>query len=203
MRPRLIRALTLALALAWGASPAYAAGTQETIVFVRHGEKPAKGLGQIDCQGFNRAMALTSVLTKRYGTPQYIFAPNPGQQVKDSGTDYNYIRPLATIEPTAIRLGMPVDTRFGFLQISGLEQALLAPSYRQALVFVAWEHTMLVKTVRALVARGGGNPAEVPDWNASDFDSIYVLRITRDGGTMRASFAHEREGLTNLSATCP
>ncbi|MGA7384116.1 MAG: hypothetical protein WBW81_05330 [Methylocella sp.] len=28
----------------------------ETIVLVRHGEKLGKGLGQLDCQGLNRAL---------------------------------------------------------------------------------------------------------------------------------------------------
>ena len=29
----------------------------ETVVFVRHGEKPEKGLGQLSCRGLNRALA--------------------------------------------------------------------------------------------------------------------------------------------------
>ena len=39
-----------------------AGSATETIVFVRHGEKPANGLGQLDCQGFNRALALPAVI---------------------------------------------------------------------------------------------------------------------------------------------
>ena len=38
-------------------------GAAETIVFVRHGEKPEAGLGQLNCQGLNRALALPSVIT--------------------------------------------------------------------------------------------------------------------------------------------
>ncbi len=33
----------------------------ETLVFVRHGEKPAQGYGQLNCQGLNRALALPAV----------------------------------------------------------------------------------------------------------------------------------------------
>jgi len=35
---------------------------EETIVFFRHGEKPSAGLGQLTCQGLNRALALPDVL---------------------------------------------------------------------------------------------------------------------------------------------
>src|SRR4051794_31505509 len=41
----------------------------ETVVFLRHGEKPPGGLGQISPQGLNRALALSEVLPKMYGKP--------------------------------------------------------------------------------------------------------------------------------------
>jgi hypothetical protein len=52
-------------------------GAAETIVFVRHGEKPEGGLGQLSCQGLNRALALPSVIADSFGRPEAIFAPNP------------------------------------------------------------------------------------------------------------------------------
>jgi len=84
-------------------------------VLLRHGEKPPGGLGQLTCKGLNRALALPSVLIGRYGKPDFIYAPNPSMQVKDGRIlpTYSYVRPLATIEPTAIRLGMPVNTQIG------------------------------------------------------------------------------------------
>lgn len=35
---------------------------ETTIVIIRHGEKPSAGLGQLSCQGLNRALALPQVL---------------------------------------------------------------------------------------------------------------------------------------------
>src|SRR5580692_7372024 len=55
--------------------------TLETIVCIRHGEKPPGGLGQLNCRGLNRALALPDVLLKKFGTPQFIFAPNPMHKV--------------------------------------------------------------------------------------------------------------------------
>jgi len=92
----------------------------ETIVFVRHGEKPAGGFGQLDCQGLNRALALPAVIAAKFGKPDAIYAPNPSMQKKDDGALYDYVRPLATIEPTAIQYGMPVNTTYGFAQYDEL-----------------------------------------------------------------------------------
>ena len=101
------------------------APTVETIIAIRHGEKPPGGLGQLTCQGLNRALALPKVLLGKYGTPQFIFAPNPTQKV--DGDKYFYVRPLTTIEPTAIRCGLPVNTQFGFREIKELETELAKP----------------------------------------------------------------------------
>src|SRR5271156_394646 len=103
----------------YGAFQTFAAQSEqdkgETIVLVRHGEKPPQGLGQLTCKGLNRALALPDVLIKRYGKPDFIYAPNPSIQVTDrSNTSYSYVRPLVTIEPTAIRLAMPVNAQIGF-----------------------------------------------------------------------------------------
>jgi hypothetical protein len=186
-----------------GLLPALLAGTargEETLVFLRHGEKPGVEIGQLDCRGLNRALALPAALA-RFGTPDAIFAPDPsGQIAGDDGPHVNYFRPLATILPTAIRLGKTIDIRFDYDDISGLQQALLDPKYQDALVFVAWEHKELDKLVRAIVKERGGDPGTVPHWPGSDFDSLFVLTLGGDGGVR---FRHEREGITGLSDACP
>jgi len=180
----------------------------ETIVLVRHGEKPKGGLGQLTCKGLNRALALPSVLIGRYGKPDFIYAPNPSVQVKDGNTQpsYSYIRPLATIEPTAIRLGMPVNAQIGYDQIDELQQTLLQPAYAHSLVFVAWEHIMLYNFARQMLQSYGTNPAQVPEWPNSDYETIYIFHIARSvkDGAPRATLEIQKEGLTDtLEETCP
>jgi hypothetical protein len=174
----------------------------ETLVCIRHGEKPPGGLGQLTCRGLNRALALPNVLLTRYGRPQFFFAPNPAQKV-DSTNGYYYVRPLATIEPTAIRCGLPVNTEFGFREIEGLEKELRKPAYQNAMVFIAWEHGMLDDFAKALVKHYGGDPAQVPPWPDGDYDTIFVFKITKDAGQESFSFAVEHEGLNDLSDICP
>ena len=195
---------TIAAGLSIGtAVPSGAAETTETIVLLRHGEKPPAGLGQIDCQGLNRALALPPVINRMFGKPDAIFAPNPSVRKEDRGRMYDYIRPLATIEPTAVAFGLPVDTSIGQDRVKVLHRRLEAPELRGALVLIAWEHRQIPVLAQALMKAHGGDPDAVPDWKGDDFDSFYVLRITRDGRASTARFEHLREGLDGQPMACP
>jgi hypothetical protein len=173
----------------------------ETIVCVRHGEKPHGGRGQLNCKGLNRSLALPKVLLGKYGTPQFIFAPNPSEKV--DGAKFFYVRPLATIEPTAIRCGLPVNTEFGYLEIEGLENELNEPKYQNATVFVAWEHGLLDEFARNLVRHNGGSDKTVPSWRDDEYDMIFVFKITRENGQKKFSFTVDHEGLNGVSSDCP
>jgi hypothetical protein len=185
----------------------------ETIVCIRHGEKPAGGLGTLDVQGLNRALALPGVLLPRYGKPAYIFAPDPAADKVTEGPvaidgkgreDVCYVRPLLSIGPTAIRCELPINTCFGFMHIAGLEGELDKPLYCNALIFVAWEHREAEQFIRDVVRDHGGNPDTVPIWARDDFDSIYVARISRDEkGAASVTFRIDHEGLNGMSGNFP
>jgi hypothetical protein len=185
------------------AGAARAAPTTETIVLIRHGEKPAAGLGQLDCQGLNRALALPGVIQREFGRPDAIYAPDPSEAKPDLGHPYDYVRPLATIEPTAIVMGLPVHASIGGTHIDELQHALEMPAYRSGLVLVAWEHAEIVKLARKLLTQYGGDAAAVPDWKSPDFDSIYIIRLTWTGDTATARFERRAQHLDGQSTTCP
>jgi hypothetical protein len=177
----------------------------ETIVLIRHGEKTATELGQLNIQGLNRALALPDVLIGKYGKPDYLFAPNPSAQIgaRDGGS-YSYVRPLATIEPTAIRLGLPVNTQIGFSDIKGLQDELTKPKYAAALIFVAWEHGAEDEFAKNVMKAYGKDASVVPHWPGKDFDSIFVLRLAHSGATTTATFTLDHEGLDGkLSEKAP
>ncbi|HEX3799945.1 MAG TPA: hypothetical protein VH413_14725 [Verrucomicrobiae bacterium] len=176
--------------------------TVETLVCIRHGEKPRGGLGQLTCRGLNRALALPKVLLKKYGTPQFIFAPNTAQKV-DGKEGYYYVRPLMTIEPTAIRCGLPVNTEFGYREIKGLEKELENPRYRSATVFMAWEHALLDDFAKNVVKDNGGDSTQIAPWPGNDYDTIFLIKITRDGEKTSVNFSVDHEGLNNLNDDCP
>ncbi len=184
-------------------APADSAVAVETIVMIRHGEKPADDEGQLTFQGLNRALALPDVLIRKYGKADYIFAPGTQHTVKKYGKEYSYIRPLITIEPTAIRLHLPVNATYAFDDVDGLEKELLAPDYKGALIFVAWEHVKLDMLVKQMMKALGGDPATVPDWPQGDYDSIFVVKIRTEGGKRTITFQHDQEGLDRQSTEEP
>jgi hypothetical protein len=184
------------------------AKSTETIVVLRHGEKPPGGLGQLSCMGLNRALALPKVLIGRFGHADAIFAPDPAEQVGENWfprREYSYVRPLATIEPTAIQLGLAVNAQLGFRNIAGLQSAVTAPAYANSTVFIAWEHKYAYDFARQMLRSYGVDPSQVPGWPSDDFETLYVLHITRAAGSSPVmTFAVQKEGLQGtLSATCP
>ena len=178
------------------------AHAEQTIVFMRHGEKPAGGYGQLTCQGLNRALALPDVLLGKFGTPTYLYAPSPAVQITDAAGAFYYVRPLATIEPTAVRVERNVRTKYGYNDIASLEAALVTPTKADSTIFVAWEHVYLQRVVQNIMNHYGGG-AKVPAWISGDYDTLFVVRVQYVGGTINARFSIDREGLNGRSTTCP
>ncbi len=174
---------------------------EQTIVFFRHAEKPSGGYGELTCQGLNRALALPDVLSTLYGRPSYLYAPNPTTKITDPAGSFYYVRPLATIEPTAIRAGLSVNTHYGYTDVASLRSLLITSAKADSTIFVAWEHEYLVKTVQSIMNSYGGGVV-VPAWSTGDYDSLYVVRVNY-GSTITARFEHDHEGLNNRSTTCP
>jgi hypothetical protein len=178
---------------------------QETIVAIRHAEKPPTSLGQLTCKGLNRALALPKVLIPRYGKPDRIYAPDPGTRIGQLGNlSYSYVRPLMTIEPTAIQLGLPVNALIGFKNVGQLRKELLVPENANSVIYLAWEHAYLNQFAKRLLTAYGKDPSVVPDWPNDEYDRIYVFRIKGEGKKRDLTFSVEQQQLTDsLSDKCP
>lgn len=196
---RIVLAITLICACA---SVAHAATTTETIVFFRHGEKPSGGYGQLTCQGFNRAIGLYDALIPRFGKPAYLFAPSPTPKIADPAGSFYYVRPLATIEPMAIRLGLPVNAHYAYSDITSLVNAITSSSYASSRVFVAWEHAYLVKAVQMILNKYSAG-ITAPAWTSGDYDGLYIVTLTNSNGYVTATFRRDYEGLNNQATSCP
>jgi len=197
---RLLRRFSLGLALAVVVGTSLQA--EETIVFFRHGEKPSGGLGQLTCQGLNRALALYDALVPRFGKPAYVFAPSPTPKIADPAGSYYYVRPLATVEPMAIRLGLPVNAHYAYSDVTSLVNAITGSSYASSKVFVAWEHAYLVKAVQMILDKYNAG-VTAPAWTSGDYDSLYIVTLTNVNGYVTATFKRDYEGLNNQPTACP
>jgi hypothetical protein len=189
-------------------TPPAPTGPTETIVLVRHAEKPTpNAYGQLDCQGLNRALALPAVLA-RFGRPAAIYASDPAVQTTEgnhlpSAPRYSYVRPLATIEPYAIALEMPVNTQIAASDIRGLEDEVLKPEYAGSLVVIAWEHLQARRFAEEMLKTFGDDDL-VPEWLNTDYETIYIFRISNaTGGKRTLTFTVEHENLNGLPKTCP
>jgi hypothetical protein len=189
----------------------HAATAALDLVVFRHAEKPMRddGVmiedGNLGREAEYRLSRLPDRLLKEFGCPDLLVAPNPAVKMinKKSGQFYNYIRPLATIEPISLRLNFPVWTPYGYNQSHFLAQDLLdevatrsKTSEKPRTVYIAWERQNIPKLYRELVVRGklrdlartvatiDGLPVhcdEPQTWEQCDFDSIWFIRVRNIG----------------------
>ena len=187
---------------AFGALFFTSAQAEVTVVMVRHAEKPAADLGQLECKGLNRALKLGPLLTSRFGKADTVLAPNPAVKMTKGASAWNYVRPLATIEPYAIRNGLPVNTEIGWNDPTAVVNLLL--SRPQGLVIAAWEHHIIEEIANQIVKRTGSTQ-KIPSWHGDDFDTIFVFKINTSNPAKPTliSFETQQQGLNGQSTNCP
>ncbi|APO83559.1 MULTISPECIES: histidine phosphatase family protein [Pseudomonas] len=201
-----LTAIAVPLALEAVESRAQPVDGTQTLVFLRHAEKPGEGLGQLNCQGLNRALDLATVLPERFGKADYVFAANPSRHVEEGSKDesYSYIRPLMTISPSAIRLGLPVNIDYGANDTDALAEELLRDKYRNATVYTAWSHGYLPDLINTVAGKALGEERVITeDWSGDDFDTLYVLTLTWHDGKASLLSRNVRQGLNDGAHSCP
>ncbi|MFF2322747.1 hypothetical protein ACFVTJ_16990 [Agrobacterium sp. NPDC058088] len=108
---------------------------------------------------------------------EYVQTGLPSHLKQDDGKTFAYVRPIATIEPTVIANGPPVETAIGYHGVDALVEALAPVDHEARVTFVAWEQKTLVKAAKSLMKVVGGNPGDAPKWPSDDFDSLYILKL--------------------------
>ncbi|MDO7926913.1 hypothetical protein Q6A51_09000 [Pseudomonas sp. KFB-139] len=180
-------------------------GTQ-TLVFLRHAEKPSMGLGQLNCQGLNRAIDLSELLPRTYGKADFIFAANPSRHVEEGEGDlsYSYLRPLMTVGPSAIKLGLPVNIDFGANDTGALADELMHDKYHNAVIYTAWSHGYLPELINKVAQEASGQKMKLlDDWTGDDFDSVLVITLKWVNGKATLDYENHRQGLDNGTIACP
>jgi hypothetical protein len=204
--PSLLAASALFLSLESSESRAQPADGTQTLVFLRHAEKPEGGLGQLNCQGLNRAIDLSTLLPEKFGKADYVFAANPTRNVEEGELDnsYSYIRPLMTISPAAIKLGLPVNIEFSANDTSDLARELLEDKYHNSTIYTAWSHGYLPELINKVAGKALGEKQNITeDWAGNDFDSLYVLTLTWHNGKASLQSHSYKQGLDHGKETCP
>jgi hypothetical protein len=204
--PALMAASALFMLLESRESRAQTVDGTQTLVFLRHAEKPTGGLGQLNCQGLNRAIDLATLLPEKFGKADYVFAANPTRNVEEGELDnsYSYIRPLMTISPSAIKLGLPVNINFSANDTSDLADELLHDKYHNSVIYTAWSHGYLPELINKVAGEAVGKKQKITeDWESKDYDSLYVLTLTWHNGKASLQSQTYKQGLDNGQETCP
>lgn len=178
----------------------------QTLVFLRHAEKPIGGLGQLNCQGLNRSLALPALLPERFGAPDYVFAANPDRMVEEGPKDeeFNYLRPLLTIAPTAIAHGLPINTEFNANDVDDIVEELTEPQYRNSTIYTAWSRGYVSEIMNELLDEVDADESlNVARWHREDFDSVYVIKLHWRNGVAKASLEAQAQGLNDTGSACP
>lgn len=204
--PALLTTCALLLSLESSESRAQPVDGTQTLVFLRHAEKPAGGLGQLNCQGLNRAIDLAQLLPEKFGKADFVFAANPTRNVEEGELDnsYSYIRPLMTISPSAIKLGLPVNIKFSANDTSALADELVEDKYHNATIYTAWSHGYLPELINKVASEASGEKHTITDdWSGSDYDTLYVLTLTWHNGKASLLSRNYKQGLNDGAEGCP
>ena len=158
-------------------------------------------MGQLSITGLKRSLLLPAFFKDNFPRPDDIFAPNPAVMHYENHGDkknHYYIRRLLTIAPTAVTLGMPVNTGIGLDAPQDLVKTLLTPKYHSATIYVAWEHSQIVEIANMLIRRFHSD-AQVPHWSNDNFNMFFVITIDWKREQDQLTFDVRSQGFDNLS----
>jgi hypothetical protein len=156
----------------------------QTVVIIRHGEKPPKGKN-LNCQGLNRSLKLPAVLYSKFGIPGSIYVPS-----LDNNISTGHARMFETVIPLAVKYNLKINSRYTEMDTVALAKEIKS---QKGVVLVVWQHSIIPSIVRALGIRGFSM-----QWGGSDYDSIWIINFRK--GIAKITF--DKEGLTPSSA-CP
>jgi hypothetical protein len=158
--------MLVAVGLGLGLTPA-ARATPELVVLMRHGHKGPGGTNyNLSAQGFERAIALASLLPRCFGRPSQIRSFYLDPLSSKNARSYQTAVPLAVA--TGVDIAIDLGSREDSFR-SG-RHILSDPSLAGGRVMLFWEHRRLPQ-----LAAGLGWPAMAPIAD-DDFDQLVVLR---------------------------
>lgn len=172
-------------------SLAFQVQAQDSVIIIRHGEKPAKG-DNLTCKGLNRAIAIPRVLTSQFSVPLYTYVP---QLTCDNATKHS--RMFQTVLPLAARYNLTINSEFEKSKTKEVAKGIksvLGEQQKTGTILVVWEHKNILPIATAL------GVADAQPWADDDYDSIWIIT---QPGTKMARLVKTKEGLNGVSDQCP
>ncbi len=177
-----VAALAVSACAQQPAAPNYLANN--TVLIVRHAEKPASGTG-LTPAGEARARAYV-----RYFEPFRESGLNIPVDALFAGADSdNSVRPRLTLEPLSHASGLPLDTSIGTKDTDALVHRLQAQPHG-AHPLIAWRHGQ----IPALLTSFGASTSDLPGgkWPDDTYDWVIVLAFDSAGHLTHQSLIKEK-----------
>jgi len=157
-----------------------------TVYLIRHGEKKHGCGGCKGClshQGKERAENLSKIFNGgRFSTPKGLFAYHYG--LTHGNTNCERCKEMLT--PISEHLKENIEFNYGPQPTPAAAAMMKVLKASGGPVLAAWEHNHIHDLAESLGAK------DVPTWEESDYDSVYVL--TFDSAFKLTSFEHSHEG---------
>ena len=176
--------LCVSAGLAMGQAAAHDGLADNTVLIVRHAEKPEKGT-MLTPTGERRA-----ALYATYFEPFREDGMNVAVDALYAGADSaNSSRPRLTLEPIAARTGLHLNTDIGTKDTDALIK-LLRTTNHPSHPLVSWRHSQIPDLLRSFTASpdkllpGGKWPDDVYDW-------VIVLQFDKVGKLASQKLLHE------------
>ena len=147
--------------------------TNARILLMRHAEKTGDSMDpHLSQDGYARAAKLADYIPATFGIPQFLIATSISK---------HSIRPIETIEPLSVKIGIQVDSPYADQDYGVLAGQLLSEQrYADAgtLIVVCWHRGNIPLMANALRAKPGSYP---DPWDADIFNQMLVLTYSGDG----------------------
>ncbi len=177
-RTGMLRLLTVGTFAGLSGVPAQASDAPDTVMIIRHAEKPLTDGPPygVTADGVASASSLTvggwvraGALAEGFAYPARWALPTPTAIYASSPRDEGGFRAMQTVGPLAKRLNLTVDTSFRRGDEAGLAAELVAGHGAR---LISWEH----KSIPAIVANLGTiTPSPASTWDTERFDLIWVF----------------------------
>ena len=167
------------------------ARAQDTVVIIRHGEKPADG-DNLCPKGQSRALALPAVLSSMFSIPLYTYVPKIGTGAAQTTS----VRMFETVTPFAIANNLQVGSEYSESDIPGITGKIkekLGHKSKHGVILLVWEHKNIPPIAAALKVQGKLS------WEKCDFDSIWIIT---NPFTSSATLTIAQEGLNGVGGAC-
>lgn len=137
------------------------------ILIIRHGEKPDSGYN-LNCKGWNRAIALPNAIIPQFGIPDLIYVPN-----MTTGKKTKTVRMYQTVIPMAIKYNLLVNSKYEETDSLEISDNII---HQKGTILIVWDK----KNIAPLVRNMGIRDASINlDWPDKDYDSIWIIEYIR------------------------